>query len=61
MSKNDVSTTDIDREGIGMLYASGIGVAIGASISYYIEPAIGWVIGSIIVGIGLFTKVINGY
>jgi hypothetical protein len=43
----------IDREELGMLYTGGAGIAVGASLAYASDPALGWLISSLVIALGL--------
>lgn len=43
---------DMDREGIGMLYATGAGITVGASLAWGLDPIFGWLGGSTVVALG---------
>jgi hypothetical protein len=45
--------SDIDREGIGMLYAGAAGVMVGTSVVYAAKPALGWALGSLVMALAL--------
>ena len=48
------SGNDIDREGIGMVYACGAGAMVGKSVVYATQPIFGWLFGSVMFSFALY-------
>lgn len=55
------SSDDIDREGIGMLYAGGAGMMAGASISLALWPVFSLLAGVVVLWLGIGYEIHQRY